>query len=380
MATDEEDEKYQSFKRGESEPIFVQVIYHTDSCQHVVYWVDIIDAFPSNGDIVVMKGKQAVPRAMDKNGERGPNSRQHRQAGSASSRLSFEPTHASHAKANPTYQVQTAAVISTEVIRAERPPSSTLSSQFMLRMELTAQSLEQSIREGQLIQAKVVQQESESIKEQMAHYHTSLKTEVAKNTTLQNQVNESVVALQKMTDRILELQEAQMDNDKRMMAKLALIHNKVSAILTQTYELHEFPIPRLFIILPKEVIPKREKIGTIFIKRFRLYFLCECGEHTRPVEGPPSSLSHEIHLAHHGGYDLDRPNEFFRKYGSYVLVLLQMLKYGVIAAGMVVPPLNAMKVADGLAVAEAGLKALEKFEPRVDSAIDYLQGLTAAQE
>ncbi|KAK3844353.1 MAG: hypothetical protein J3R72DRAFT_505197 [Linnemannia gamsii] len=255
-------------------------------------------------------------------------------------------------------------------------------------MQATVQSFEQFIQEGQLMQAKVVQQEAESIKKEMAQYYGNLQTEVTKNTTLQNQVKDMVAASEKMTKRILELQEAQLDTDKMMLLlqqqaldRLALIHSKATAILTQTYELHEFPIPRLFIILPKEDITKREKIGTIFVKRFRLYFLCECGEHTRPVDGPPSSLSHDIHLARHEGYDLDRPNEFFRKYGSYVLALLQMLKYGVVAAGMVVPPLNAMKIADELAVAEAGLKAFEKdFAPRVDSAIEYLQGLTAAQE
>ncbi|KAG0275021.1 hypothetical protein BGZ95_009252, partial [Linnemannia exigua] len=211
--------------------------------------------------------------------------------------------------------------------------------QFMQRMESTVHSFEQYIRDGQIMQAKVVQQEAESIKKEMAQYYGSLQTEVAKNTTLQNQVKEMVAASEKMTKRILELQEAQLDTDKMMLLlqqqaldRLALIQSKATAILTQTYELHEFPIPRLFIILPKEDITKREKIGTMFVKRFRLYFLCECGEHTRPADGPPSSLSHDIHLARHEGYDLDRPNEFFRKYGSYVLALLQMLKYGVAAA------------------------------------------------
>lgn len=238
------------------------------------------------------------------------------------------------------------------------------------------------------MQAKVVQREAESIKQEMAQYYGNLQNEVAKNTTLQNQLKEMMVAEQTMTNRILDLQEAQLDTDKRMLLlqkqaldRLALIHSKATAILTQTYELHEFPIPRLFIILPKEDITKREKISTLFVQRFRLYFLCECGEHTRPVGGPPSSLSHDIHLARHEGYDLDRPNEFFRKYGSYVLALLQMLKYGVAAAGMVVPPLNNLKVADGLEYAEAGLKAVEKgLAPRVDSAIEYLQGLTTAQD
>lgn len=251
----------------------------------------------------------------------------------------------------------------------------------MQRMESAVQLFGQLIAKGQHDQALLVKQESESIKIEMAQYYENLHAEVAKNTNLQNQVKHMVAAAETMTKRILELQEAQMDNDKRVMAKLALIQSKATAILTQTYELHEFPIPRLFIILPKEDVTKREKISTLFVQRFRLYFLCECGEHTRSADGSPSSLSHDIHLARHEGYDLDRPNEFFRKYGPYVLALLQMLKYGVATAGMVVPPLNSLKVADELASAEAGLKAFEKgLAPRVDSAIEYLQRLTASQD
>ncbi|KAG0217868.1 hypothetical protein BGX33_009300 [Mortierella sp. NVP41] len=300
----------------------------------------------------------------------------------------FPPWHQQHPTQDSDISYEIPISTTTAVARVETLGSSTQSKLFLQRMQSTVQSFEQYIREGQLFQAKVVQQEAESIKQEMAQYYGNLQTEVAKNTTLQNQVKEMMTAGQEMTKRILELQEAALDTDKRMLIlqqqaldRLALIHSKATAILTQTYELHEFPIPRLFIILPKEDITKREKIGTMFVKRFRLYFLCECGEHTKPVDGIPSTLSHDIHLARHEGYDLDRPNEFFRKYGSYVLALLQMLKYGVIAAGMVVPPLNSLKVADGLAVAEAGLKVAEKdFAPRVDSAIEYLQGLTAAQD
>ncbi|KAG0217867.1 hypothetical protein BGX33_009299 [Mortierella sp. NVP41] len=271
--------------------------------------------------------------------------------------------------------------IATAIANTESAGTFIHTEYLLQRMESKVQSVEHFIREGQLLQARVVQQEVESIKQEMTQYHEKLQNEVAKNTNLQNELN-------KTAKRILELQEVALDTDKRMlllqqqaMDRLALILNKATAILTQTYELHEFPIPRLFIILPKEDITKREKIGTMFVKRFRLYFLCECGEHTKPIDGIPSTLSHDIHLARHDGYDLDRPNEFFAKYGSYVLALLQMLKYGVVAAGMVVPALNSLKISDGLAVAEAGLKVVEKsLAPRVDSAIEYFQGLTAAQD
>jgi hypothetical protein len=258
----------------------------------------------------------------------------------------------------------------------------------MQRMQSTVLSFEQSIREGQIIQAKFLKQEADSIKQEMSVYYEGLHSEVAKNSALQSQMLEMQAAADKMTRRILQLQEAAMDADKRMLEmqqkaldRLALIHSKATAILLQTYELHEYPIPRLFIILPKEDTTRREKLTTLFVKRFRLYFLCECGEHTRPNDGSESKMSHEIHLARHEGYDLDRPNEFFRKYGSYVLALLQMLKYGVAAAGMVVSPLNTFKVCEGLDQAEKSLKYLEKdIVPMVDDAIKYLEGLSSVQD
>ncbi|KAF9903140.1 hypothetical protein EC991_004123 [Linnemannia zychae] len=262
------------------------------------------------------------------------------------------------------------------------------SGHFLQRMQSTVLSFEQSIRQGQIIQAKFLKQEADSIKQEMSVYYKGLHTEVAKNTTLQTQMLEMQAAADKMTKRILELQEAAMDTDKRMLEmqqkaldRLALIHSKASAILLQTYELHEYPIPRLFIILPKEDITRREKLATLFVKRFRLYFLCECGEHTKPGDGSESKLSHEIHLARHEGYDLDRPNEFVRKYGSYVLTLLQMLKYGVAAAGMVVSPLHSLKICEGLDDAEKGLKYLQgDIMPMVDDTIKYLEGLAAVQD
>ncbi|KAK3840879.1 MAG: hypothetical protein J3R72DRAFT_169818 [Linnemannia gamsii] len=263
-----------------------------------------------------------------------------------------------------------------------------MSGRFMQRLQSTVLSFEQSVREGQIMQAKFLKQEADSIKQEMSVYYEGLHSEVAKNTALQTQMLEMQAVADKMTKRILELQEVAVDTDKRMLEmqqkaldRLALIHSKATAILLQTYELHEYPIPRLFIILPKEDTTRREKLTTLFVKRFRLYFLCECGDHTKPNDGSESRMSHEIHLARHEGYDLDRPNEFFRKYGSYVLALLQMLKYGVTAAGMVVSPLHSLKICEELDDAEKALKYLQgDIVPMVDDAIRYLEGLTSLQE
>ncbi|KAF9354310.1 hypothetical protein BGX34_011101, partial [Mortierella sp. NVP85] len=70
-----------------------------------------------------------------------------------------------------------------------------------------------------------------------------------------------------------------------------------SKILLQTLELHEYTVPRLFIVLPKP-IGKWDKFATPFRHQFRLFFLCEgCG-------CIDSDHPDEIHLAIHPGYDL----------------------------------------------------------------------------
>ncbi|KAF9959184.1 hypothetical protein BGZ72_010120 [Mortierella alpina] len=249
---------------------------------------------------------------------------------------------------------------------------------------------EQSIKSGQLHQA-------ESIKQEIRTAFGSLEAEMARNKELQLQMLELQKTAQEMQERMLRMQKQAID-------RLAIIQSRVHAVLTQTYELHEYPIPRLFIVLPADT-QRRDKVLSPFTTRFRLYFLCECGEHTKQQHGAFSReqqtwstetggdsgntsykdnsgsrmATHHIHLAKHEGYDLDRPTEFFRKYGSHILTLLQMLKYGIIAAGFVVPPLAQLGLIEGIdkTCGDLGSSSGEKggLDPKVDLAIQYLEDL-----
>jgi hypothetical protein len=92
-------------------------------------------------------------------------------------------------------------------------------------------------------------------------------------------------------------------------------------------------------------------------------------------------MSHEIHFARQKGYDMDRPDEFFQKYGSYVLALLQMFKYGVAATGMVVSPLQSLRIREGLDYAEKGLNYLQgDILQMVNDTIKCLEGLASIQD
>ncbi|KAF9358518.1 hypothetical protein BGX34_008903 [Mortierella sp. NVP85] len=89
--------------------------------------------------------------------------------------------------------------------------------------------------------------------------------------------------------------------------RLSDIQGHIKAMLNQDYELHEYPYPRLFIVLPKEV-HGADKIVKPLAGQLRLYFLCDCGAHTMPEDGP---TFHQVHLAAHKGYDILNPVEFF---------------------------------------------------------------------
>ncbi|KAF9576916.1 hypothetical protein EC968_000041 [Mortierella alpina] len=149
------------------------------------------------------------------------------------------------------------------------------------------------------------------------------------------------------------------------------VQSRVQAVLSQTFELHEYPIPRLFIVLPQ--YPSGWDVLKPFTEKYRLYFLCECGEHTKAA-GSDSKIPHEIHLAKHEGYEIARPTEFFQQYGPYILTILKMLKFGVSGAGVAVPAVAHLVNADALDHAAKGLQHLRKcIEPGIDQVIRSIE-------
>ncbi|KAF8948416.1 hypothetical protein BGZ47_004998 [Haplosporangium gracile] len=222
----------------------------------------------------------------------------------------------------------------------------------------------QAVRSGQT-------EDTTSIKEDFQTHFTALESEMAKNTELQQQMVEMQHSMFEMQNSMVEMQQQALD-------RLALVQNRVQAILVQNYELHEYPIPRLFIVLPKD--PDRRDPSRLFQNKFRLYFLCECGEHTRPSQSNGNNIPHHIHLARHEGYDIETPTEFFRRYGSYVLDMLNMLKYGAMAAGLTVPALVPFKMTATIDQLKDSLNHFAyNIEPSVNQAITYLQALSEAQ-
>ncbi|KAG0273872.1 hypothetical protein BGZ96_004619, partial [Linnemannia gamsii] len=126
------------------------------------------------------------------------------------------------------------------------------------------------------------------------------------------------------------MQQLMLQMQQQALDRLAVIQGRVQALLTATYELHEYPIPRLFVILPKD-----------------------------------SSASDS------------RPKEFFRKYGKYMLTLLEMIKFGVTMAGCTVPALAAVSASGAFDMLKNSLDTVS--ESAVNQSIEYLQKLSSEE-
>ncbi|KAG0052967.1 hypothetical protein BGZ83_001843 [Gryganskiella cystojenkinii] len=165
-------------------------------------------------------------------------------------------------------------------------------------------------------------------------------------------------------------------SSNRIIDRLILVQRKTEAILTQQLELAEYPIPRLFIVLPEEVT--KYDPGNWFRTKFRLHFICECGEHTKI---PGSKHPNHLHLAKHGGYLVREPTKFFKKYGAFLFVMLELIKFGTSIAGHVVPTLASLKVVE---LAESVVKTVESVTAMInyslqciDNQLDKVQGPAA---
>jgi len=112
---------------------------------------------------------------------------------------------------------------------------------------------------------------------------------VSMNNKLMSENKNHLVQITLLQQDLASKQDEMKELQLQALDRLAQLQNGVQALLTQTYELHEYPIPRLFIVLPDD----RSSWNPLdfFSNKFRLYFLCECGEHTKATK---SNIPHRI--------------------------------------------------------------------------------------
>ncbi|KAG0061825.1 hypothetical protein BGZ89_011139, partial [Linnemannia elongata] len=69
---------------------------------------------------------------------------------------------------------------------------------------------------------------------------------------LQNHSIDQQEEIKQLQEQVLNNQEEMKQLQQRALDQLAVLQSRVQAVLTQTYELHEYPIPRLFVVLPQD--------------------------------------------------------------------------------------------------------------------------------
>ncbi|KAF9348654.1 hypothetical protein BGX26_012947 [Mortierella sp. AD094] len=211
------------------------------------------------------------------------------------------------------------------------------------------------------------------IKNAMSENLDELKAEIArnyilqlKNYALQQSLQQSPLQLQDQLqplqeDQLHPLQQDQLQMQQKKVDQLARIYGSIQAVLKQNYELHEYPIPHLFIVLPRAK-QFTENPEELLSGRFQLFFLCECGKHSmRSGRDVPD----RIHLAKHEGYDLEQPNKFFEKYGSHLLTMMRMVKYGF--AVVQIPPTSTLSTE---VLVDQMIEYLQKFIYGADADVD----------
>ncbi|KAF9167792.1 hypothetical protein BGX21_000674 [Mortierella sp. AD011] len=159
------------------------------------------------------------------------------------------------------------------------------------------------------------------------------------------------------------------------------IENMREVILRQNYQLAEFRIPRLFIIVPKLPVSSLHSISTaIWGEQLTLHFLCECGMHNDSEKHLGNSTIPKFHLAKHEGYDLQRPKEFFEKYGHHVLKLLRILQASAAAGCIILPALSHFGVTRALDTTAKQIENTQQiFQSSIRFTLDYLWQLGVAQ-
>ncbi|KAF9092203.1 hypothetical protein BGX27_001870, partial [Mortierella sp. AM989] len=175
--------------------------------------------------------------------------------------------------------------------------------------------------------------------------------------------------IRQLQQKLEETQQDMIQMQKQTLGHQDDIKNRVQAVLTQTYELHEYSIPRLFIILPKRK-SGIDVFNRMFSDQFKLFFLCECGKHTMTEE---STIPHEIHIANHEGYDISRPTEFFEKYGPHILSVMQGFEIWLRAASTIMPALRTIPTSEDLDSQRNIDISKETMEALVDKTISFLE-------
>ncbi|KAG0345139.1 hypothetical protein BG004_003940 [Podila humilis] len=135
----------------------------------------------------------------------------------------------------------------------------------------------------------------------------------------------------------------------------------------------DFATSLLFIVLPSDIRTWKESDRSTH--RFRIHFLCDMSDTKKEGKRPNTHTQHHVHLSNHPGYNLLRPQEFFKTHGDYVLRVLWMIKQGYTDDVYKVPALETLEILWGCDPSLTGRFFSKTLTPLVEYAIGYLQKL-----
>ncbi|KAG0098263.1 hypothetical protein BGZ93_000635 [Podila epicladia] len=128
--------------------------------------------------------------------------------------------------------------------------------------------------------------------------------------------------------------------------------------------------PCRFLLLPEDLGSWDDSDATTH--QFRLYFLCDIIS----LDPQQTNVPQHMHLSNHPGYKLNRPQEFFQKFGSYTLLMLRMAKQGDNYTSSVIPPLDTFEILWSL---DPGVTSnhltKDTIGPLIAKSISYLETL-----
>ncbi|KAF9136965.1 hypothetical protein BGX30_010686 [Mortierella sp. GBA39] len=274
-----------------------------------------------------------------------------------------------------------------------QPHSSSLASSSLVALQTTSLVRPMAMLSTMALDITQLQHQLTHSTDQQSTLHQQLLEQLIHMVAQQNEMLREQAASKEREEKMLQEQAESKLREEQMLKmqletidRLIVNQQRVDAILVQNYELHEYPIPRLFVVLPDSFSDWNPR--KILMERFRLYFLCECGDDcgsgtghgtssgqlsiTAAASTTPIPVKNSIHLANHEGYELSRPTEFFGQYGPYVLGMLRILQH-CLAVAAVAAPVAAL--ADGgLKDIMDGVKSIsESTMEAVDMSINILE-------
>ncbi|OAQ34367.1 hypothetical protein K457DRAFT_14206 [Linnemannia elongata AG-77] len=252
-----------------------------------------------------------------------------------------------------------------------------------LQQQLERSTDQQSVYHQQQMQQLInmVQQQNDMVAQQneMVRQQNLMLQEQAASREREERILQEQAESKIREEQMLKMQQETID-------RLIVNQQRVDALLVQNYELHEYPIPRLFVVLPDSFGDWDPR--SFLMERFRLYFLCECDGDCGSGAGQgasseqlgidaatstkPIPVKNSVHLAKHEGYELSRATEFFGQYGPYVLGMLKILQH-CLAVAAVAAPVAAL-ADSGLKDVMDGVKSIsESTMQAVDMSINILE-------